>query len=195
MAITIELFEDTGVESAGRGSASAAVNNIGWKADASDESVLYSDHPIIRPIDPEQTSFSYHKYNFIKISGTYGNATRLSAKFTGDFNVPVVGFEDTSTSKVRLYYKVTSTYETPTNLILDGTLYDVTTSPWIGLNLSTLGPDTATTRPNLLATDTTYYSAYIVTQLYVEPGSNIEFGNTGGVNLEITLDEFETSNL
>lgn len=189
MSLTIQLWEDSGSGP----SASAEVNNLGWKSSDTAEAFPFYDYPVIRPTAPEYYTCSYTKCYYAVISGTYVNATRVRFILSGDIaGAPPAGY--TGTNKVRLYYKLTSTYEEPTQVLMSGSYVNFGASPIVlAPFLSETDPGSATSFVNLLAADTTYYTCYLVTQLYVEPGAWNEFGNVGEVNLQVTVDEFEGS--
>ena len=79
-------------------------------------------------------------------------------------------------SKVRILYKWTNVYEEPDNTLLNGVFYDPTNAPiWIP-KLSTVGPEAATSYITPAA-NTTYYTAYLVTQLYMDKSADDDYGN------------------
>lgn len=193
MAITLEIYEDSGIAigATPKGTNRDQVDNCGWKSTGFQEAFQFVDYPIIRPFDPLLARVSYKKYNFVKISGIYPAATRLRFSFIGD--VGGVGSEDDIlfTNNVRLYYKWTSVYDTPDDLLLSGTLYDPSTATSFQPMFSSTGPEDATSKLNSMSANTTYYSSYLVTQLYVEPGGWDDYGNIGDMTLQFELDEYE----
>lgn len=209
MAITLDIWEDSGAVVDGHGTTRVSVNNIGWKASTFPESVFYELYPLYRPQEDqgELHYTSYHKYNYLKISGTYPNATRVRARFEGlvngtpggDPQIPPPGQEEEEewtptywgADKLRVYYRTTNIYAEPTRDLLSGTY--LVPGDLIWFNLSTVGPELATSPVILLNTDTTYWTNYLVTQLYVEPGSWLDYGNIGMLQLSFRLDEYETA--
>jgi len=159
MAITFEIYEDTGIQTGTplKGTSRAQVDNIGWKNRDLAEVYQYVDYPVNRPLDGELAGLSVHKYNFVKISGTYPKAARLRATITGNVNGGTSEIDILTTNKARLYYKWTSIYATPTNDILNGSLYDPSSSIIHCPMFDTAGPQHATSKLNSMATNTTYY--------------------------------------
>lgn len=196
MAITVSLYEESGNLVGGRGSTIIEANNIGWKASGSSEDNEYVYAPISRPEGSAVFAHSYKKVNFLKIEGTYGIATRVRIKISGDIlnTAPEAGLA--ITNKVRLFYKLTSTYEEPTNQF-SGDLMYIAPGESIVLYpaLSLTAPNNADLYPQHLASDTTYYSQYLVTQLFVEKGAITDFGNIGELNIECYVDEYEDNNI
>ena len=76
MAITMTIFEDSGPLLAGKGTNHTAVTNIGWKSNGLDETDPYIYGPLIRPEGDTPFTYSFKKYNFLKIEGTYPFASR-----------------------------------------------------------------------------------------------------------------------
>lgn len=196
MAITLEIFEDSGTQTGSplKGTTRIQVDNIGWKASGLDETFTFADYPIVRPELPQSASFSFHKYNFVKISGTYPLASRLQATLVGDTES---GSLDglILAGKVRLYYKWTNVYNTPTNAVLSGSLYDPNQLPIWRPMFSSVGPESATSKLNTMVANTTYYSSYLVTQLYVEPSLWTEYGNLGDLKMQFDLHEYENTDI
>lgn len=198
MSITVELWEDSGAAagSPAVGTTRQSVGGISWKASALDETYPYVDYPVQRPdIDSAPHHYvSYEKFNYFKMSGTYPLATRMRCTFIGAVDDSgVLGF--TSTDDIRLYYRWASDYTTPVNTLMSGTyLVPGDYMVWTPF-FSSSGPESATTRTNTLTANTTYYSAYMVTQLYVEPGVWTKYGNIGDIKIEFTVDEYETTGI
>lgn len=197
MAITITIFEDSGPLLNGKGTNRTAVTNIGWKSNGLDETDPYIYGPLIRPEGDTPFTYSFKKYNFLKIEGTYPIASRPRIKFTGNYNgAPPQGYEKSGANQVRLYYKLTNEYETPNN-DWDGSLMylppGVTQTVYPAM--SVVGPELATTYPQYLIGNITYYTQYLVTQLLVPAGTSIDFGNIGELNIEWFFDEYEGTNV
>lgn len=191
MSLLIQIFEDHGA-----GPTAAEVNNVGWKSSIADETYLYADYPIARP-DGINTLYttSAVKYNYAKISGTYANATRVRFKLTGDVSGAAPAGYD-GTNKVRLYYKLTNTYSNAAyddQFLLSGSYIIPGQTLILAPFLSTTGPDAATDFVNLLSANTTYYTNYLATQLYVEQGAWNEFGNIGEFTIQFMVDEMDGS--
>lgn len=197
MGISVDLYEDSGPVTNGHGTTRILVDNIGWKSSSSDETNEYAYNPIIRPEGTTPFSYSYKKYNYLVFSGTYITGSRVRIKISGNIlGSPPEGAA--GTNKIRLFYKLTNTYEQPSNAFEGDLIYLPSGETKIlYLNLSTTGPESATTNPQYLTADTTYYSQYLVTQLFVENdnGSMSSFGNIGELNIECYLDEYEDGNV
>jgi len=202
MPINLTLYEDTGPAVSGAGTYRNAVGNIGLKADGTDDTGNhYAYSPVIRPYQGEYWSHSYKKYHFLKLHGTYPAASRVRIKISnGVKDAPPEGYESESTLvndadpyKVRIFYKLTNTYEQP-NDAWDGELRfleDGTVTLYPSLSLT--GPGSNQTYPQYLTANTTYYTQYLVTQLEVPVGSGV--GNIGEVNIEWFVDEYEDGDL
>ena len=190
MAITLEVWEDAGAKTGAVGTIRQQVNNIGWKDSILDETYPSVDYPVRRQTSGSYTSFT--KYNYFKMSGTYPVATRFRVQLVGDVNGAA---HDglVSTDDLRIYYKWTDTYETPTNTLMTGGAFFTDQSPVWYPDLSTTGPELATSRPNTCAANTTYWSAYLVTQLYVSAGAITKFGNIGALSVVFNIDEYENT--
>lgn len=189
--MTVELYEDSGALAAGRGTTRIAVENIGWKSSGLDESNSYIYHPITR--STTDVVWSYTKYNFMKISGTYAAGARPRIKISGNVaGAPLKDYK--GTTKVKLYYKLTNEYETPSNSMDGSLIYVPPGGITVYPKLSTTGPeDAAAAYVHHLAGNTTYFSQYLVTQLLVEPGTVLEYGNLGELVVELLVDEYEST--
>jgi len=190
MTITVDLYQDSGAVSSGHGTTRISVNNVGWKNSGLDETNSFVYYPLIRP---EVTPFGYSftMYNYLKISGTYPKGSRMRLRVSGAVDgAPPSGY--VGTDKVRLFYKLTNTYTTPSNAF-DGSL--IYLPPGVAQTLypriSTVGPEAATSYTQYMSANTTYYTEYLVTQLFVEAGSVAEFGNIGQLNIKVFMDEYE----
>jgi len=189
MTATIDLFERTGT--AGAPISENATNN-NWKSeDRKDSLYKYYYYPIKRPEGDVWVNHSASRYMYARISGTFSQIKRVRWKITG------LGM----TSGLRLYLKQTHTYVEPT-IDFDGSLIYGNTSPlYIYPNLSTSGPTSATTRIHTLASNTTYYTDFIKSQLWIDDttdvfdddGNLIEqyVGNSDVIKFELQMDEYE----
>ena len=203
MSISITLYEDSGPVVDNKGTTRVAVNNIGWKADGTDETGNpYAFSPVVRPKTPDELwSRSYKKYHFAKIEGTYANASRVRVKISnGITGAPPAGYEtetslimDTALQKVRIFYKLSNIYEQP-NDAWDGELRFLQNGAVVLYPaVSTIGPEDATTYPQYLTPNTTYYTQYLITQLVVPHGYTV--GNIGEINITWYVDEYEDGNV
>lgn len=192
MAITLQIFEDSGAESLGRGTVIQEVDNIGWKDSTFDETYEFSDYPLGRPyLNDDYYVCSYKKYNFFKISGTYPEAVDFKVFFQGTNNgSPGTGVAD----KVQIFYKWSNVYTTPDNSLLNGTLVDFDNLPtWSMRYLSTTGPNGTLVDTPTLATDTVYYTPFLITQLVVYRSVWNDFGNIDpSISIKATVTENKT---
>ena len=193
MAISISVWEDSGIiGSPGSGpSVRHEVDNLGFKDSGLDETFTFADYPIGRDANgsPLLNTYSYKKYYYFKFSGTYTDITSMFIAFEGD---PEGVAGSTIADNVHIVYKMTNVYEVPDNVELVGTIYDPLNPPEIVPNLSTVGPENATSVIPPVA-NTTYYTNYIVAQLVIEPSSNVDFGNLDeAFNLKFSLNESKT---
>jgi hypothetical protein len=186
MSIIIDQYQDSGPLLSGRGTTTTLINNVGWKVDGGAEGLDYAEYPILRPsITPQTRSFQY--YTFFKLSGTYIKASRIRIAILG---IPLSG--------VKLFCGLADTYATPTSdHIGDLTYYQPpTVAGSIGLvmypKLSLTSPITGLSYPQYLTGNTTYYTQYLKTQLYVEAGS---YGNVDDIKIKCYVDEYEEDDL
>ena len=191
MAMTVELWEDSGPITSGHGTTRIEVDNIGWKNSALSEIYTFADYPITRPLPPNIYRTSFKKYNYFKIYGTYESAFDMEIRFNG---TPVGSGNGSGTaSKVKVFYKWSSTYAVPTTSLLNGTLYDPANPIIMKPLLSTTGPEGTALWTPTLATNTTYYTPYLITQLFVEPSEWDDYGNLNStLELEIKFKESKT---
>ena len=185
--MNLQLFEDSGPLLGGEPTERHEVINIGWKNSGLPESTPFVEYPINRP-SSNLLGYSYIKYNYLKISGIEGVGTRARIIIVGD---PALMEE----YDVRLFYKITNTYQQPTNNILTGSMYMYETAdmPVIFPRLSTTDPQNATSHVRWMQPNTTYYTEYFVSQLYVNPSYWQNYGNLGGeaITLRFVVDNYE----
>lgn len=189
MALTTQIWEDSGplIGSPLAPTIRQEVDNIGFKNSGLDETYSYVDYPIGRPYtggSPYPYATSYTKYNYFKISGTYAKVINLSVSFHNTIWTLTSGIA----SKIRIYYKWTNVYAEPTNVLMtDGSWFDPYVSiPTLSVpDLATTDPRDATSQVPILTNNQTYYSAYLVTQLYVEYDNS--YTNYGNLNPDFTL--------
>lgn len=121
-------------------------------------------------------SNSYHKYNYVKFSGTFNEIS--DAKFAHTAGTLGTG--------ISLKSKVTSTYATPDTTAL-ASATDITSPTAIGSGasvlLSTTGPNGSTSASQT----TTCYTQYIVTQVQTTSAANA--GDSGTVTLTVQYNE------
>lgn len=172
MAITIEVWEDSGPVISGHGTIRQEVDNLGFKESGLDESFVFVDYPVGRPISPETFTLSFKKYYYIKFYGTYSEIIDYALTFVGSPEGTGSGTAD----NLHIIYNMTNVYAEPDNTLLVGTDYDPNNPPVIVPNLSTVGPENAT-GPITPVANTTYYTAYLVTQLYLDLSVDTDYGN------------------
>lgn len=177
MAILIELFERTGPSGA---PVDEAATNNNWKSeDRRDSLYKYYYYPIKKPEGDVWVIHSVPRFLFGRISGTFSEIKRVRWKITGL----------SMGSGLRLYLKQTHTYIEPTN-DFDGSLIYGNSNPlYIFPNLSTVNPTSASTRVTSLNANTTYYTDFIKSQLWVDEAASV--GNTTPVTFELICDEYE----
>ena len=185
MALTIEIFEDSGALTLGHGTTRIITDNIGWKSSGLDETNHFVFYPLRRP--DSGFTYSFIKYNYFKISGTYAKASRPRI---------IVTYPEPNTGVgAKVYYKLTNTYAVPTNAfdgslmyLPDGRLYP---------RMSTVGPEAATTYSQYLTGNTTYYTEYFVTQLFVHTEDYADpellYCNIISPLIKFEVDEYEST--
>lgn len=185
MAITTSIWEDSGPLTAGHGTIRQEVDNLGWKASDLDETYPFADYPNGRPINSELYTLSFKKYYYFKFQGTYDDVTNVRMSLTGAV--------DGQAEKVRILYKWTDVYATPDNNLLAGITYDPSNPSIWTPKLSNVGPELATSYVLSPSPNTTYYSAYLVTQLYMDKSVASDYGNLGtSFKLNMTINEKKT---
>lgn len=156
-----------------------------WKNISADEATYpYYMYPLRRPYAPNATLYddmyvcSYLRYTRGVISGTYTKAKRARWTISGAAGL-----------NTKLYYKMTSTYANPNNLLMSGTLINSSATLWP--MLSTVSPEYADSIIMNLTPNTTYYTNYLITQLYVRAGTETEVGNIPEINIQLLVDDYE----
>lgn len=196
MSIDVEIYQDSGPLLNGRGTTTSLINNIGWKTSASGELVgSYTQDTIVRP----QTSdipftHCYDYYTFFKISGIYVKASRPRIAITGSIvGSPPTGYVGNPTG-VRLFYRLAESYGTPTNTHDGDLVYYNNNNMVLYPKLSLTSPVSGLTRPQYLNANTTYYTQFLHTKVYVEYGTMAAgWGNIGELEIECRVDDYEES--
>lgn len=189
MSVSIDLYEDSGAVSSGRGSTIALIEHWNLKSSA-DPAVVYFPTaetlaaPLQRPTIPGQETLSYKKYLSFKLFGTYNKVKNLKISLTA--NSP------TQADKPRLFYKFSNTYQVPDNSY-DGEMIcasadGVIQVPTLYPMFSTTSPANATTRQVVYGPDQTLYTNFLVLQLRIP--SNCSAGNTAEFLLTLSCDEY-----
>lgn len=188
MSVNIDLYEDTGAVSGGRGSIITLVDNWNMKASGDINTVYYptdetSSAPLIRPINTQGAqTLSFKKYLSFKIDGTYPKIKNIRIKLSA-----VAG----NTDSAHLFYKLTNTYQVP-DASFDGDMLCATTNTtiidtaiWPNLGAS---PQTATTRNVVYGPNQTLWTQFIVVQMRVN--SDCVIGNSPEFTLRLECNEY-----
>ena len=178
MALNLSVWEDSGAIISGHGTTRDEVDNLGFKDSSLPESTTFADYPIRRPIDDELFTTSFRKYYYFKFGGTFTDVQNIAIQFLNDAE-GVAG--STIAGNLRILYKWTNIYAEPTTELLDGMTYDPSNPPVWSPKISPVGPEAATSYLDPSA-NTTYYTQYLVTQLYLDKDISEEQHDYG--NLE-----------
>lgn len=181
MALTVEYWQDSGPVTSGRGTTRISVNNVGYKSSGLDESNPWVYYPVRRP-QFSLFNWSYTQYNYFKISGTYPAGKHFYIEVT----------HNVEAFKCKLYGKLTNVYQLPSNDWDSSLTYIPPGASIFVPRMSTSSPHLATTLPTTLSADTTYFSEYLVTQLYVEPDTDM-FGNLPAITFRAVVYDYESS--
>lgn len=187
--IDIQVFQDVGPIVNGRGTP-IEVTNWNMKNSGSYTTAYYPTHetvsaPLIRPLNAGEQTLSYKVFTYFKLSGSYSKIKNLR------FRVSMV--DGPGATNAQLFFKNTNVYETPTNdfdgdMILLADKNGVVYSDPIYPMLSTIGPNSATTRQTVYSDGATLYTNYFVTQMRVNKGSTV--GNTAEMELKFEAYEY-----
>ena len=184
MALSVEIYEDSGAVLSGHGTTRIITDNIGWKSSGLDETNSFAYYPLRRP-EGVPFTYSFKKYNYFKISGTHAAACRPVIIVQGGYNMATA---------LKLYYKLSNTYEEPTNAFDGDLIYVNSSTLMLYPKLSTVGPeDTGASYVQYLTSGTTYYTQYLVTQLFVQGGGSYQ--NLPDLKIGLYLQEFENTDL
>lgn len=191
MSVNIDLYEDTGAVSSGRGSTVTLVDGWNLKYSAVTSVAYYptateTDAPLVRPTSAGEEFLSFKKYLSFKIDGTYTRIKNLRI-------VPSIETE-AQADKVRLFYKFTNTYAVPDAtydgdmmpLSIDGVLQRYVLHP----NFSTSNPQSATTRQVAYGPNQVLYTNFLVVQMRIPKECTV--GNSATFKLTLTCDEYLT---
>lgn len=190
--IDIEIFQDAGTITAGRGTP-IAVDNFNMKSAAAYSTAYYptnetSSAPLVRPVDAGAQTLSFKVFTFFKLTGTYSWIKNLRFRVTTA--------TASEASNAQLFFKNTNVYETPTNnfdgnMLLLADKNGVVYSDPIYPMLSLVGPNSATTRATAYTNVggvSILYTNYFVTQIRVNTGSLV--GNTAEMQLKFEAYEY-----
>ena len=188
--IDIQIFRDEGPLTSGRG-APLEVMDFNMKNSALYLTEYYptnetSSAPLIRPLNAGEQTLSYKVYTFFKLSGSYDIIKNVR------FRVSMETAADTGVD-AQLFFKMTNVYQTPDNafdgdmILLANSAGTVLSDP-IYPNISTVGPNSATSRLISYANVSPLYTNYFVTQLRVNKGSFA--GNTPEMKLKFECYEY-----
>lgn len=153
MAVTIELYEDYGPLTSGRGTGTKKVFEAvlsGEEPSASNPSYNGSHVRVNRPVVPGSFNYSYNRFFYVKCTGDYGKVYKL------EWYIEQPGSHVTD-----LTYTTTNTYTNPTSTNYGGTI--ITGPTVIQANVSLTAPNLASsfTPPE---NGQTFYSNYLVLQ-------------------------------
>ena len=193
MSLTVQIFEEYGAPTDGRGT-SIEVTGVNWM-DSGNATNPYHLYPLRRPDSPTDLKLSYKKYNYIKISGQYSKIKRAKLIITPGGGVAG------QAANTALYYKFTNTYQQPDNNWDGEMLYvgtdDENASYEILLPLSTSPTVYTPYIDEHTDANVTLYSPFIVTQLAVKPSKQTEeklimndVGNTVGFTFNYSFVAF-----
>lgn len=187
--IDIQVFRDEGAVVNGRGTP-IEVMNFNMKNSASYVVEYYPTNetdsaPLIRPIVDGDQTLSYKVYTFFKLNGSYDAIKNVRFRVTVE--------APQQATDAQLFYKLTNQYAVPDNafdgdmMLLankDGTVLSDPIYP----NLSTVGPNLATSRQTAYFNVSPLYTPYLVTQIRVNKGSLV--GNTAEMRLKFECYEY-----
>jgi hypothetical protein len=92
MSVNIQLFEEYGAPVGGRGTA-VEVSNLNWKNTA-DSTIPYHLSPLRRPTKDSDVKWSYKKYCYFKITGSYTKINRPKIEFSPGGGAPGIRVEN-----------------------------------------------------------------------------------------------------
>ncbi len=187
--IDITMWRDEGAPTSGRGTP-IEVTNFNMKNATAYATMYYPTNettaaPLVRPIDAGAQTLSYKVYTFFKLSGTYEWIKNLR------FRVSVEGAAQASDAQV--FFKNTHVYQEPDNafdgdmILLANKTGSILSDPIYPM-LSTVGPNSATTRATAYNNVGPLYTNYFVTQLRINKGSLV--GNTAQLKLKFEAYEY-----
>ena len=182
--IDIAVYQDVGPISGGRGTP-LLVTNFNMKDSGSYATTYFPGAPLVRPTVPGIQKLSYKVFTYFVLTGSYDSIKNLRFKITMT--------DAPQASDAQLFYKMTNTYETPTNnfdgdMLLLADASGEIQSPLIYPMLSTTGPQNAVSRQMYYNGTTPLYTNYIVTQMRVNEGTTV--GNTAETELKFEAYEY-----
>lgn len=193
MSANIDLYEDLGAPLAGRGTTVLLLNSWDLKASADPAFAYYptaetSSAPLIRPFNlPGAQTLSFKKYLSFKIDGTYSRLKNIRMRLS-------IG-EEAQSNGAQLFYKMTNTYAAPDNAY-DGNMMLLSTANGQGLLtteiwpfLSTVGPQSATSRQVTYGPNQTLYTNWLVVQMRVN--NNAAVGNSAEFELKLEAYDYD----
>lgn len=189
MAVNIDMFEDTGVLTSGRGATVSLISDWNLKASADPAFVYYptqetSSAPLARPLFPGQEVLSFKKYISFRINGTYTRIKNLRIALS------IEGAAQAN--KTRLFYKFTNTYAPPDNAYDGGMMCaaidSVVQNPQLIPFWSTSNPQSATSRAVSYGPNQTLFSNWICVQLRTPFESTV--GNSPEFRLALNVTEY-----
>lgn len=177
MAITIQIYERTGPSGS---PTDTLVTNMNWKSQSlNDDLYKYYYFPVRIPTST-LANYSVPKYLYARISGSYASAKRVRWK--------LVGPRDPGG---RILFGTSDSYATPTPTIAGNlTTLGNDIESIIVPKLSTVGPTSGLSSLSELATNTTYYTNFLVTQFMLDSTAS-SVGNSEEIGVLLILDEYE----
>ena len=171
MAATTTWYEQNGTAAGSpAGGTPSVVTTCDWKS-ADDATTTRAAAPVAAGEN------SYHKYNYVKFSGTFNEISDVLFAHTAG----------TLGAGISLKGKVSSTYETPATSALTGAT-DITATSAIAdgmaVELSTTGPNGTS---HAASQTTECYTQYLITQ--VQTTSSAAAGDSGTATLTIQYNE------
>jgi hypothetical protein len=178
MALAVEIWEKSGA-----GGTSELATNVNFKNYSGVDSLYkYYQYPVRRPTGDTLYNVSYQQVIYGKFSGTYAYAKRPRWSLGSGILA----------NKGRIYYALSNTYPGATPLLRSD--LTLVTQPYLFPNISSTSPEAATSYIQTLSGNTTYYTQYLILQLYINQDTFV--GNMPdddvGFACKLEVDEFET---
>lgn len=121
----------------------------------------------------------------------------LPISLTINYTTPGVPLWNTSVKPIvgnaRMYYQLTEKYATPAAVHNGGLILHEDTLITLYPRLSTTGPNANLSYPHYLAANTTYYTEYLHTRIYLNTIQ--QYGNIGPISFKCYVDEYESTDL
>lgn len=209
MSVSVQLYQERGPLTSGRGTTHDLVQNIGWANDSGPEATLYDLNPIRRPDAGIPFAYSYKIFSYFKVIGTHTGLIRprLTISDVADStNLSAFVF----TSQFQMFYRLTDSYSTPSSTF-DGTLTKFIgpteviipklsyTSPVAGLEYRTVVPANSTVYTMLLETQlfvaNNNFADSTAANNFTLPSALFAYGNVGPYSFKFEIEEFDEDGL